>query len=169
MILQLQLHRNGLGERNKKTGSLFSSSTVKLHSLLFKGQGPGNITRDNYIMWDDNVTACEPKQGKRGTRCERTLESGSLLLPLKRYRGGDMQGINGKKGCSFFSPQLFQQKMYLLWKDETSDRTQVSFRHHCAWLRTAVGWYEIIRLVISVTKKEKENAFISTTRSLSKY
>lgn len=61
-----------------------------------------------------------------------------------------------------FSPQLFQQETYLLRKYETSDCTQIGFCHHCAWLRTAIGWYEVIRLIISVTKKRKHSYIYHT-------
>lgn len=90
-----------------------------------------------------------PKQERKGTTW-RTLPRATLAMSLAWHQQAR------HKRQKEFSPQLFQEDTNLLRKYEASDCTQVSCGHHCARLRTAIGWYEIIRLVISVTQKGKK-------------
>ena len=96
-----------------------------------------------------------PSKRGKGHVCRRTVGPASRAPPPEHHGGADARTERA------FSPQLLQQDTYPLREEETSDRAQGCLGHHRARLRTAVGRYEIIRLVISARKrKERRRLYI---------
>ena len=154
---------SGAGQKNEqpvfKKLKLYSWSFPKDVHLAI--QFP--ITEDNDIFRDDAVTTPRAQARKRGERCAPepcgAEQEHRPRMPRWHRPARD-------KRPKALSPQLFQEEADLLRKYETRDRTQISSCHHCAWLRTAVGRYEAIRLVgaVTCTHKEKERTHIGISR-----